>query len=184
MASKTEIEALFAMAMDAYPMQANETAESLKRLSLIWEDILRNVPVDVLRATMRQYLASEREFRPTCGAIYQAAMDLTAPKRLTEGEAWGMVLRAMDGHGPAEAPPFDDPLVGEIVRSMGWYRLCNTENVAADRAKFCADYRARVEREEADRRMLPEVRAMITSRRRGLELKHEAALSQRGEGPR
>jgi hypothetical protein len=61
------------------------------------------------------------------------------------------VLAAVRKFGVYRQPSFCDPVVARAVQSLGWEEICNSENQAADRARFIElyDRLSRAQRREA-----------------------------------
>lgn len=104
-------------------------------------------------------MLADLEYTPACAAVERVAATHTYPTVLPAiaeiraayaeltrgdvragGDAWGDVITAIRRFGVHRRPRFDDPLVADAVRSLGWENLCNSENAVADRSQFVALY--------------------------------------------
>ena len=73
-------------------------------------------------------------------AIREAVVTHEQGQQRSGAEAWGDVMRAVSGCGRYREPRFTDPIVGHIVRSLGWVEICDSENTVSDRARFVEAY--------------------------------------------
>ena len=127
--------------------------------------MLQDIPLETLTVAIDQ-LCSESKYLPSVAEIREKVRVLTAPKDvLSPGEAWGVVLKRMKQYGiyepypPRPIPPIEHPFIAEAVAAIGgWYDLCTSDNVVADRAHFMKIYEQLVARREADERLLPAAR--------------------------
>jgi len=126
---------------------------------LVWIEQLSDIDADMLRVACANYRSSCEEWLPPAGKIRNMALDLAEPNHRRPGiEAWGDVVKAFHEVGVYGAPQFDDPLVADVVKMLGWDTLCKSEDQTADRARFIAGYEAIASRKRDDALMLPEVR--------------------------
>lgn len=99
------------------------------------------------------------EFFPTIKVIRDTAARLALGERLEALEAWALVARAARFGNPACVPEFDDPLVTECARILGWrnYLNSNIDDEPSWRARFCEIYNQLRDRQVRDIRSLPQV---------------------------
>lgn len=88
--------------------------------------------VDRLRQTLDRL--------PSIARIREAVYEMHAGPRRHGGDGWGDFLRAVLRYGINQTPVFDDPVVVDVVRQLGWVELCNSEDQIADRARFIQLY--------------------------------------------
>ncbi len=125
--------------------------------------VLEDLEEDLLQAAVKVCLASCRFF-PKPADIRNAAFELR-----TRGEnlpdpmgAWGEVLSEISRVGSYGSPIFSSELITKAVRYVGgWQRLCLSENMASDRARFVEAYSGLLNRHEKDVQMLPAVREQV-----------------------
>ena len=125
--------------------------------------VLADLDSQVLQAAVAHCLATCRFF-PKPAEIRQAAFDLRAlGQALPEpAAAWGEVVAEIGRVGSYGVPRFEHQLITDAVRYIGgWQRLCLSENMAADRARFIEAYTEVRRRHEVDVRMLPAVRDQV-----------------------
>lgn len=177
MATKGEVLRVWAMLCAAYPTFARDSApDALQQTLHVYQQILADVPADVLEATALQHIASSKFF-PTVAELRTIAVTLAAPQFPTPMEAWGEVVRARgrwcryDSNGNPPSPEYSHAIIARIVRDMGgMIYLQDSENETADRARFLEAYQTLVRREQEDAMLLPVVRdlaARLTAGRNG-----------------
>lgn len=109
----------------------------------VYERMLADLDYPAASAAVERLLATSK-FLPTVAEIREAALTLYAGETRPGGEAWGDVLKAIRKYGYVRAPGidfhFDDPIIADCVRALNWTELCNSENQAADRARFIELY--------------------------------------------
>lgn len=136
--TKLEVAKLVGVLMASFP-NGKVAAET----SAIYERMLADLDYPAANAAVERLLATSR-FLPTVAEIREAALTLYAGELRPGGDAWGSVLTAIRKYGYVRVPgvdfQFDDPVTADAVRALNWTELCNSENVAADRARFIELY--------------------------------------------
>lgn len=136
--TKTESAKLVAVMLAAFPH-----GKSTPQTSEVYERMLADLDYPTANAAVERLLATSR-FMPSIAEIREACMDLMHGDRRAGGEAWGECLKAISRWGIYRAPDkdfaFQDPIVSRCVAALGWVNLCNSENQAADRARFIELY--------------------------------------------
>jgi hypothetical protein len=126
---------------------------------LVWVEQLSDIDPDLLRAACAHYRSSDAEWFPPAGKIRKMVLDLSEPNHRRTGiEAWGDVVKAFHTPGYYGSPEFCDPVVVQVVKSLGWQALCISEDQTADRARFIDGYNAIAGRERSNALMLPDVK--------------------------
>lgn len=123
-------------------------------------DILKDIPVAELDVAVKQSIIDSPTFIPPAPTIYVTWQRMKIPEQRSGAEAWGSVVRALREVGHTATPKFNDPLTAQVVKSLGWQYLCQSEDQMADRAHFMRMYEELRQREERDRRLLPEARRL------------------------
>lgn len=136
----------------AYPNTAagTETVAMYVRL-------LADIPPAALQTVIDQAIATCK-FLPSISELRDQYIALQRPLTLTWADGWSEVQRQIRATGMYGTPQFADPVTTQVVRSMGWRTLCLSENQVADRAQFRDMYTILAQREETDRRLLPQAR--------------------------
>lgn len=136
--TKLEAAKLVSVLLAAFPSSQNTT-----KTSEVYERMLFDLDYAVANAAIERLLAT-RERMPSIAEIRKACLDLTAGETRAGGEAWGDVVKCIGRYGVYRTPgndfQFQDPVVARCVTALGWENLCNSENQAADRARFIELY--------------------------------------------
>ena len=167
MASYDEIKQVYNLLAVNYPSYGEKlNAALLKQQLALWQQLLADIPGDVLKAAALQHMAVSQWF-PAVAELRQQAAVIQAPPAQAAIEAWGEVIAAMSSaryyryaDGFHEFPKFGDPITQRVVDSMGWGNLCASEDGTADRARFLQGYDAVAKRVQAEHGMLPVVREL------------------------
>lgn len=135
-----EVAKLVAVLMAALP-----GAHVSSQTSAVYERMLADLEFDTARVAVEQVLATWRfaSMLPSVAEIRERYMTLKHGELSAGGEAWGLVQRAIVSRGRNRTPGVDfelEPVAIETVRALGWANLCNSENQAADRARFIELY--------------------------------------------
>lgn len=128
----------------------------------VWDTyakILADINPETLQQAIDHLCAEPREFMPVPGIIRQVAFEFQArAEGVPESyEAWEEVQKAISAVGSWGKPEFSHPLIEKTVNTIGWMNLCMSENSVADRARFIQAFEQYRDRNEKDRRMLPQV---------------------------
>lgn len=136
--TRSEAAKLVAVLLAAFP-----SAKSTAGTSEVYERMLADLDYPTANAAVERLIATCK-FMPSIAEIRGACMDLSHGDQRAGGEAWGECLKAISRFGIYRAPgkdfSFQDPLVARCVAALGWEALCNSENQAADRARFIELY--------------------------------------------
>lgn len=145
--TKAEAAKIVAVILAAYPAQrARMTAHDVNATSSAYERLLVDLDFAAVDAAVEKLTATSK-FMPTIAEIREATAALYIGDVAAGGEAWGVVLRAIGRYGRNRTPGVDfafgdppDPVALEVVRALNWRELCDSENQAADRARFIELY--------------------------------------------
>lgn len=132
--TRSEVAKLVGVLMAAFP-SSKVTAQT----SQVYEEFLQDLDYTAANAAVRRLIGTAR-FMPSIGEIREAVVEVGNGQRRPGGDAWGDVLAAVRKFGVYRTPSFDDPVVARVVQSLGWEVICNSENQAADRARFIETY--------------------------------------------
>lgn len=130
---------------------------------MVYERALGDIPAELLTAAVMTVVAKSTFF-PSIAEIRDAAFAAIERESglPTATEAWGAVCEAVRAIGIYGTPRWKYQQTAEAVRAVGgWESICNSDNPAADRARFIEAYNAIVARARSDARQLPEVRDTI-----------------------
>ena len=106
----------------------------------LYELMLADLEYEVARNAVARIIRTSR-FLPTVAEVLTAAADIVVGETRNGVDAWGDVGMAVRRVGSYGVPKFEDPVVGDCVRIMGWRNLClGDSSEASDRARFCELY--------------------------------------------
>jgi len=171
MASKAQIGKLISIMAAALPSfklgSGPEGDTRLAEMIRAYHMLLGDLEVDLLTKAAL-HVISKGTFFPSAGELRQAYFALAeqADGIPSAPEAWGEVMRLFRrGFSRYNAPSVDDVSHPRVYRAMeaigGWRTLCNSDNAAADRARFIQAYETYTGRDRETVRMLPEVRQAV-----------------------
>jgi hypothetical protein len=176
MASNEAIAKAFYLLRRHYPDHVQRylsAAGEAEALMAAWRPIFGDIEDDLLIAAAMTHIG-ESQWWPKAAELRGRAFALLGGDALSTGEAWALVCEYIR-KVPAEGHVFAggkrqwakklheiDARVSKAVEAIGGLSYLRTsENVMSDRARFCDAYEAMVKRQEAQARMLPEVRAVV-----------------------
>lgn len=123
----------------AYP--ASKILEDNASMDL-WYMTLKDMPYEIAENAVMEHICTNI-YPPNIAEIRKLCMERCKTPILSFDEAWGVVQKAMSDYGwdhPQEAFATMDELTLSIVKNFGWSRLCQSENITADRANFREAY--------------------------------------------
>lgn len=108
----------------------------------------------------RQFAPSTGELRGAVAELRRAVVNLPSPM-----QAWGEVCRQIvENGGDFGKPVWSNPLIEQVVNSMGWRNLRMSEDPTADRARFIQAFERLSERAQAQEMYVPAVRNYIEAK--------------------
>lgn len=136
--TESETSRIVAVLFAAFP-----NSRSSSGTSPAYESMLRDLDYAATNAAISKLLATCK-FMPTIAEIREATLSMATGEIKPGGEAWGSVLKAIREKGVhRQIGPdfgFKDPVTTKCVMLLNWAELCNSENTAADRARFIELY--------------------------------------------
>jgi hypothetical protein len=149
--NREETTKLFGLISAAYPRDTAFTKSDTAQ-TLMWHELLGDLPFDALKAALSRHAASS-PFPPSISELRAAV----TPQGISPDEAWGIVMKAIRTHGyyaQLEARDSMPPEVWQTVDRIGWRELCDCENLDVIRAQFMRMYDAQSKRSK-ERAVLP-----------------------------
>jgi len=127
----------------------------------LYARMLSDIPLDALEAGTKEIMANNTFF-PSIAELRNKALDIVLNARgiPSPTEAWEEVIRKINEVGSYNFPEFSHTLIDKSVRSFGWKRLCQSEQIEFDRTQFIKTYETYYNRAVYDAKMLPEVKAV------------------------
>lgn len=130
----------------------------------IYIRLLGDIPVEELQAVVDQCIA-DCKFLPTVAEVRDHWRNLTRTLgELSGAEAWGLVQAEIRSIGSWGSPRFESAKVQRVVDMMGWLNICQSENLAVDRAQFMRIFDTLADREDRIGKLLPQARALAAER--------------------
>lgn len=132
----------------------------------LYEQALGHLTADELTAAVTHYVTT-RKFWPTPSELLDAAAELAEQAAGIEDAptAWGMLMSAFQkGYSSYRHPHFANDLINQALTAIGgWRLLCMSkeEDVASHRARFIEAYNIYLQRQRAEARQHPAVRAYV-----------------------
>lgn len=134
----------------------------------LWYRLLQDIDYDLVETAAYKHICTSK-FPPSIAEIREACQNVSAGNTRSWLEGWGQLRKTMGKYGynrPKEAieeiTKFD-PIAGKVASLLGWQRLCESEDLTADRANFRKSYEAIQERDIERAKMPPTVSRRIDS---------------------
>ena len=129
----------------------------------LWYDDLKDIPVEVLTASLKKWVATEK-WPPTIADLRAGANELVSGALPDWGDGWMEVRKAVSRWGymqKEEALKGMSPATRQAVERIGWQAICESENPDVIRAQFRQAFEACARREAEERNYSPELRSFI-----------------------
>lgn len=129
----------------------------------LWFQQLKDIDINVLKLALSTWVATEK-WSPTIADLREKAAEIEGQTPADWSNGWDNVQKAIRYYGryrQAEALESMDEITRQTVSRMGFIELCNSENVAADRANFRTIYQSIAERKKRENQIPVEVMALI-----------------------
>ena len=113
-----------------------------------WFMMLQDMDYKVAENAIAEHICTN-VFPPNIAEIRKLCAERTQRAVLPFDEAWGIVVKARSQCGrdePFKAYERMDELTLSVVKNLGWYHICTTENDAALRANFREAYEEKAKR--------------------------------------
>ena len=187
MATKQEVGRALAATMPLFanykpprPDPDGRGSQEMDALVAAWLPMVGHLDAATFQAAL-QLVATRSEFFPTPALVLGAVAELTTTPLRSGDDAWGDVKAAIAEHGVYHPPDgaqygdfrnyfweFKDPLVGKLVKALGWTYLCQSEDEMADRAHFRKSYEVEQARARDEARLTPALAAFQAEQRAAL----------------
>lgn len=160
--TKREVAELMTILQANYPDSFRGQSDAVVGAKIaLWHDFFKDYPKEVVQAAAKAFMANDTKgFMPNVGQINDQIQKLKAPARITEGEAWAMVYKALSNSSYNSAEEFEklpeniQRLVGSPNQLREWARLDLNEVQTVVASNFQRTYRAR-EKADAEYERLP-----------------------------
>lgn len=143
--NKQEGAMLVGMIASAYP-NWNPTKETVA----LYVSLLEDLEFEESKEAVKRLLMGS-QFAPSVAAIRKKVLELHYGAPLSKSEAWELVNLFVKRNGTYNRPKFEDPVIQQVVDSLGWYEICTTTNLDTMRAHFLRLYEEMSEKVTTER---------------------------------
>lgn len=152
----------------AYPQFYNgRNAPDQKKALALWSSMFADDDARIVAAAVKALIATDTgSFPPSIGAVKGKIRSITEQHEMTEGEAWGLVFRAISRssyHASEEfekLPEMLKRLVGSPNQLRDWAMMDSDTVQAVVSSNFQRSYRARAASEREYKALPPDVKAL------------------------
>lgn len=158
---------MFVMALKTYYPRENLLHNN--QAIELWYRQLQDIPYKVLEASLEKWVAINK-WSPSIADIRELAASIMDGDIPDWGEAWEKVVMAIRSYGTYridEAMESFDSLTRKAVERLGFYNICMSENLPAERANFRMIYEQLADRQKKEARIPGQTRMMIEQIRQG-----------------
>lgn len=153
--------ATFAMALKTYYPRENLIPN--EQAMNLWFIQLQDLDYKTAELVLNKWVATNK-WSPSIAEIREAAAEITSPAIPDWGEAWEKVLKVVWHYGsyePEKAMAELDEITAAAVKRVGYYEICQSQNIAIERANFRDIYNNLAERKKTRQQIAPQILAMI-----------------------
>ncbi len=149
--TKREVAELMTIMQANYPDSFRGQSDAVVGAKIaLWHDFFKDYHKELVHAAAKAFMANDTKgFMPNVGQINDQIQKLVAPVRITEGEAWAMVYKALINSSYNSAEEFGklpeniQRLVGSPNQLREWARLDLNEVQTVVASNFQRTYRTR-----------------------------------------
>lgn len=135
--TKNETSKILAVLAAAFPR-----FEPDKLMLDVWHEMLGDLEYTVMQLAAKKCMINS-VFPPSIAEVRREAVKIINPQRKTAAEAWEEVNKVVDKFGyyrQVEAMESLSPVVARAVKSIGFEKICLTENMGVERGQFIKIY--------------------------------------------
>lgn len=129
----------------------------------LWYEELKDLDYQVAQTAIRKYVQTSK-FPPTIAEIREMSAAVVHGTPLDWSEGWQRVIYCIGKYGylgEAEAIWAMDEITAECVKRIGWYNICTSDNIMADRANFRTIFQTIAERKRKEEQLSLPLREMM-----------------------
>lgn len=152
---------MFSMALKTYYPRENLLPNT--QAMELWFKQLQDIPYQVAEVALNKWVAVNK-WSPSIADIRAEAAEIKNGDTPDWGEGWESVLDAIRRYGSYrvdEAMASFEPVTRRCVEQIGFLNICQSENIAVDRANFRTLYEQLAEKEQKHRQMPPALSQLI-----------------------
>lgn len=160
---------MFSMALKTYYPRENLLPNT--QAMELWFKQLQDIPYQVAEAALNKWVAVNK-WSPSIADIRAEAVEVKSGETPDWGEGWESVLAAIRHYGSyrvEEAMASFEPITRKVVERIGFLNICQSENIAVDRANFRTLYEQLAEKEQKHKQM-PEALSQLIGKIQRQEL--------------
>lgn len=153
--------AIFASALRTYYPKENILPNN-QALEL-WFNQLNDIPYKVAAVALEKWVATNK-WSPSIADIREQTASVVNGEYKEWGEAWQEVLRAIRIYGSWQqdkALASLDETTRKVVKSLGFYNLCMSEEISVDRANFRMIYEGEISKQKQRDQLPPRLKELI-----------------------
>nr|DAR75544.1 MAG TPA: replisome organizer [Caudoviricetes sp.] len=144
---------MFSMALKTYYPRENLLPNT--QAMELWFKQLQDIPYTVAETALNKWVAVNK-WSPSIADIRAEAAEIKNGETPDWGEGWESVIAAIRRYGSYrvdESMASFEPVTRRCVERIGFLNICQSENIAADRANFRTLYEQLAEKEQKHRQM-------------------------------
>lgn len=152
---------MFSMALKTYYPRENLLPNT--QAMELWFKQLQDIPYQVAETALNKWVAVNK-WSPSIADIRAEAAEIKNGETPDWGEGWESVLAAIRRYGSYrvdEAMASFEPITRRCVERIGFLNICQSENIAVDRANFRTLYEQLAEKEQKHRQVPPALSQLI-----------------------
>lgn len=164
---------MFSMALKTYYPRENLLPNT--QAMELWFKQLQDIPYTVAETALNKWVAVNK-WSPSIADIRAEAAEIKNGEAPDWGEGWESVIAAIRHYGSYqvdEAMASFEPVTRKCVERIGFLNICQSENIAVDRANFRTLYEQLAEKEQKHRQM-PKMLEQLISKIQARELDVDA----------
>ena len=131
----------------AFPVW-NTTPETIE----LYHEMLKDIPADVALRAVQDWVLTSEKF-PTIAGIRKKCAEVSGVLSPTASEAWAEVQEIAERFGIYQAelrPRWSHDLIRQVVKTIGYYHICQTDNINTTRAQFNKMYNELREKSDSE----------------------------------
>lgn len=152
---------MFSMALKTYYPRENLLPNT--QAMELWFKQLQDIPYTVAETALNKWVAVNK-WSPSIADIRAEAAEIKNGEDPDWGEGWESVLDAIRRYGSYrvdEAMASFELITRRCVERIGFLNICQSENIAADRANFRTLYEQLAKKEQKNKQMPKMLKALI-----------------------
>ena len=150
----------------------------------MWFLQLQDLEYKTIEIVLNKWVATNK-WSPSIAEIREEAAAITSEPIADWGEAWEKVLKVVWHYGsyePEKAMAELDEITAAAVKRVGYYEICQSTNIAVERANFRDIYNNLAERKKTRQQIAPQILAMIeTAQKKNIKALEEKRAAERKE---